>query len=78
MSTEFRVDRTDTKSVPCGMNSIVYLGNNLNEARYVFAQTEMGRGPWNDERPTYGVVLSQWSYSEGDYVILDSKFPALS
>lgn len=74
MSTDFRVDRVDELRVPCGMNSIVYVGPSEIAARTEFAKAKVGLDTWGKPNDTYGVILSRWSVAEGDYVILDQKF----
>lgn len=76
MGTKYRVDVSDSPVVvPCGMNSIRYLGDNWSEARTVFAATQVGRDAWNQENILYGVTLSVWSgqHLTGDYVVKVSK-----
>lgn len=75
---EYRVDLANSKRVPCGMNSIVYLGESAIDARAAFMVTPVGIDDWGQQNGHYGVVLSRWSYAEGDYIIIDSKFPVLN
>lgn len=72
-STSYRVDRVDALRVPCGMNSIVYLGKSPDEAKRAFAAAEPGLTPWGKANDSYGVVLSRYDERAQDYVILDSK-----
>lgn len=76
--SDYRVDLVDSMSVPCGMNSIVYIGDDPTDARATFMVTPVGLDAWGRQNGHYGVVLSRWSYAEGDYIILDSKFPTLN
>lgn len=76
--TDYRVDRTDQPRTPCGMNSIIYLGDDPYDARAVFESANPGFTGWNEESATHGVVLSRWSYAEGDYVVIASKFPTVN
>ena len=72
---KFRVDRADSTRVPCGMNSILYLGDSWSEARRVYAHTEPGRDMWNQPNERYGVILSVWAGQRltGDYIVKCSK-----
>lgn len=76
-NNDYRIDRTDTKRTPCGMNSIVFLSASEQEARAVFAGLQPGLDMWGRPCSKHGVVLSRWSYAEGDYIVLDAKFPVL-
>lgn len=69
--TTYRVDRVMDRRVPCGMNSIVYVGRSEREARRAFAKTQPGRDAWNQPNGAYGVILSVWNGK--DYVIKDAK-----
>ncbi len=71
MSTRIRVDVVNQPVVPCGMNSIKYLGGNEREAAKDFEATETGRDAWNQPNASYGVVLSVWDGSR--YVIKRRK-----
>lgn len=66
MST-YRVDRVNSRRVPCGMNSLRYLGDNAKEAHKVFDQLEPGLDSWNQPNLAYGVIFSVWNGE--DYVI---------
>lgn len=67
----YRVDRNNDGHVPCGMNSIIYLGDNLSEAKRRFQQTLTGFDCWGKVNSTYGVILSEWR--DGDYRIIETK-----
>jgi hypothetical protein len=74
MANDYRVDRTDDKNrVPCGMNSIVFIGERKGQARNAFIATEPGKDAWGKPNENYGVVLSCWDASKRDYVIIDTK-----
>lgn len=75
---DYRVDRADSKRTPCGMNSIMWIGNSEHQARVAFEMTEPGKDAWGKESATYGVILSRWSYAEGDYIVIASKFPTVN
>jgi len=60
MSTKYRVDRVDTLTAPCGMNSLLYLGGNKREATQVMLDAEIKRDAWNKPNDRYGVVLFEW------------------
>ena len=68
---KYRVDRNNKRHVPCGMNSIIYLGDNLSEAKRRFQQTLTGFDWWSKVDNNYGVILSEWNGT--DYKILDCK-----
>jgi len=66
----YRVDRNDSKSnVPCGMNSILYIGDSLRQAERVFNNAEAGINSWNQANANYGVTLSTWDSGRNDYVV---------
>ena len=67
----YRVDRNNRNTVPCGMNSIQYIGDNLAEAKRRFNLTLTGFDCWGKVNSTYGVILSEWNGT--DYKILDCK-----
>ena len=71
MLNKYRVDVSDSNIVPCGMNSIRYIGNNLKEANRVYNATKVGFTAWNKPNPDYGVILSEWNGT--DYVPLLMK-----
>lgn len=62
-----------SRRVPCGMNSILYLGGSMREAGRVFDDAQTGLDTWNKPNPSYGVVLSIWNGS--DYIIKREKGP---
>jgi hypothetical protein len=68
----YRVDRTDSPDVvPCGMNSIRFIGDSERQARKAFMGAATGFDPWGVKDPRYGVVLSRWNGSE--YVVMARK-----
>ena len=67
----YRVDRNNRNTVPCGMNSIQYIGDNLAEANRRFNLTLTGFDCWGKVNNTYGVILSEWR--DGDYRIIETK-----
>lgn len=73
MANSYRVDRANSRRVPCGMNSILYIGDNWEKARKVYAAAEIGRDSWNNENITYGVILSVWDSSKNDYIVKCEK-----
>lgn len=78
MGTKYRVDRnTSHVRTPVGMNSLLYLGDDLREALRAFDRASTGIDPWNKPNPIYGVTLSAWIGSPrvGDYTVLYSKWP---
>jgi len=68
---KYRVDRTQDKTVPIGMNSILYYGTSFKEATNAFHNTQVGLTPWNKEDASYGVLLSSWTgnFSATDTII---------
>lgn len=73
MSTNIRVDRVNQRQVPCGMNSLRYLGNDFRKAYLVFKSLEVGLDTWNQPNCTYGVILSVWNSAQSQYVIKCEK-----
>lgn len=67
----YRVDRVNSLQVPAGMKSVLYIGDNLEEARRVFDQASVGFSSWGETAHCYGVILSTWKDSA--YVISLSK-----
>jgi hypothetical protein len=55
------------------MNSIVWAGNSLHEARKAFNRAVPGIDEWSKPNARYGVVLSVWSDEKRDYVIQQWK-----
>ena len=70
---KYRVDVASSRSVPCGMNSIKYLGNDWQDARATFAETEAGEDGWNQPNALYGVILSVWDDNKQQYIIKCEK-----
>lgn len=74
MKNTYRVDRHDnTTLVPCGMNSIRYVGNSLKEAIKTFDSLKPGKDSWEKENKSYGVIISKWSQEKNDYIIFNNK-----
>lgn len=68
---KYRVDRNDSKSVPCGMNSIVYIGDNKRKARLTFVESNIGIDTWGQSNPDHGLTLSE--HNGTDYTIVDTR-----
>jgi hypothetical protein len=68
---KFRVDRVNSRVVPCGMNSIRYIGGCQREANDTFVKLKPGFDSWDALNCTYGVILSVWNGEE--YVIKREK-----
>jgi len=68
----YRVDRVNSRRVPCGMNSIRCLGHNAKVAHKFFDQLEPGLDSWNQPNLAYGVIFSVWNGE--DYVIKREKW----
>ena len=64
---KYRVDRADRGVTPCGMNSILYIGDNSRQALLVFRNATTGKDAWNQPNPEYGVILSEWSDKHNEY-----------
>lgn len=58
---KYRVDRTKQLTVPAGMRSIIYIGDDPAEALEVFR---------NEPDDNYGVILSEWSDDAQRYEII--------
>lgn len=69
MSTQIRVDRVNQPCVPCGMNSILYLGGDFRAAKREYDRAEVGVDTWGQPNASYGVVLSVWDATKHNYVI---------
>ena len=54
---KYRVDRNNKRHVPCGMNSIIYIGNNLIEAKRRYQLALTGFDCWGKVNNNYGIVL---------------------
>lgn len=67
----YRVDRTSSRCVPCGMNSLLYLGDDPRAARRVFSEAQAGLDMWNQPNAAYGVILSVWNGC--DYIVKCEK-----
>lgn len=68
----YRVDVSDSpRVVPCGMNSIKYIGDSWKSARAIFEKQIAGVDAWNNASCLYGVILSAWNGKE--YVVKCSK-----
>lgn len=76
LTTTYRVDRADSLHVPCGMNSILYLGNSAKDAQAAFYAAPTGLDPFNKPNSAYGLLLSRWNGQT--YIIEISRFPGLS
>lgn len=68
---KYRVDRVKrgSKQVPCGMNSILYLGKSEKEARRIFRDAETGIRPFNTPDPEYGLMLSCYAGYESETIL---------
>lgn len=73
MLNEWRVDRAEGQCVPCGMNSIRYLGEEVAEARDVFLSLQPGFDAWAQPNPKYGVLLSRWNPANQVYEVMGYK-----
>jgi hypothetical protein len=70
----YRVDINDKfDNVPCGMNSIRYIGDEITKALKVFNVLETGNDAWNKKDSSYGVIISKWDKTKNDYVVLKHK-----
>ena len=64
MRNKYRVDVTETLKVPCGMNTVKYIGNSRNQAIKVYERTEPGHK---------NVLLSYWSEVVKNFVCFKIK-----
>ena len=69
----YRVDRADSLHTPCGMNSILYIGDSPDDAAQVYTYADPGKDAWNQPNRAYGVIMSVWSASARAYIIKRSK-----
>lgn len=67
----YRVDRVNQPAVPCGMNSLLYIGDSSRSAHATFDEADIGLDAWNQPNPAYGVIFSVWNGSE--FIIKRSK-----
>ena len=73
MTANIRVDRVKQRQVPCGMNSIRYLGNDFRKAKRIFDELHVGVDTWDQPNCNYGVILSVWNPVTNKYVIKCEK-----
>lgn len=74
MTNKYRVDRNDSyDNVPCGMNSILYIGDSLPQAVKAYNAVNPGIDAWNVPNPAYGVTLSKWNDVKNDYSVIMKK-----
>ncbi len=75
MSALFRVDRNANRNTtPCGMNSLLYVGDSDRAARKAYAKAQPGVNTWNQPDLSYGVTFAKWNARRGDYDVLAAKF----
>jgi len=66
----FRVDRNKSRTkVPCGMNSIIYVGDQFNVAYAIFKESFPGIDEWGQVDKLYCVTLAEWSSFKKDYIV---------
>jgi len=70
---DYRVDVAMARSVPVGMLSILYIGDDWHYANRVFNGADVGRSPWGEENAAYGVILSVWNPDTHEYVVKRTK-----
>ena len=68
---DYRIDRANRRITPCGMNSILYIGDSHLKAEEVFHNAELGRDAWNNPNNEYGIIFSVWR--NGEYVVVASR-----
>ena len=73
MSTNIRVDRVNQRQVPCGTNSLRYLGGDFRKAKRTFDELNVGVDTWDQPNCTYGLILSVWNSAQSQYVIKCEK-----
>jgi hypothetical protein len=69
----YRVDRADSLQSPCGMNSLLYIGDNIDEAVKVYTYHDPGKDSWNVPNSAYGIILSVWNAGANEYRVKRSK-----
>ena len=69
----YRVDRANSLQTPCGMNSLLYIGDSLDEAVKVYSYMDPGKDWWNVPNSAYGVILSVWNADANEYRVKRSK-----
>lgn len=70
----YRVDRNDSVTrVPVGMNSLLYVGDSLTQARRAYLQAKAGLTSWGNEDQSVGVTLSKWDSLRRQYYVLEAK-----
>lgn len=57
---KYRVDRCKGPIAPCGMNSLLYLGDDWRAANRAYDNAETGLDPWGQPNTVYGVALFIW------------------
>ncbi len=67
---KYRVDINHVKRVPCGMNSIRYIGDSMTIAKRHLISLQLNGGEHLGEPITRG-CLSKWDHSKRDFVIID-------
>jgi hypothetical protein len=74
MGTKYRVDRSMAKlggHPPCGMNSLLYLGDNEKLALEVFNVSPPGYSPWGSRNASYGITMAVWNGT--DFIVKRQK-----
>lgn len=72
--SKYRVDRSTAKlggSAPCDMNSLLYLGDDRDDAFKAYADAQPGIDTWGKPNATYGVTMAVWTGS--DYLVKCQK-----
>lgn len=69
----YRVDRSNSRTVPEGMDSILYMGGNGQKAREVFERANPGFAINGRPSATHGVILSVWDAGSGSYTVKATK-----
>lgn len=72
----WRVDRNlSAQETPCGINSILYIGDSHRLATKMFNSTTPGKDSWGKPNESYGVTLACYNKAKGAYEIVRAKFP---
>lgn len=71
----YRVDRADSPVTPCGMNSILYMGDSFPQALRAFNAYKPGFNSWDQPSPDHGVLLSAWNQTTNLYEVKKQKWP---
>lgn len=67
----YRVDINCNNYVPCGMNTIAYIGDSLTLAKRHFIALQLNKEKTHLGAPITKGILSKWCDNKKDFIILD-------